>query len=297
MLTIKKLSECKLDEALIAWNSGFEGYYFDASMDVDRFFARFGLENLSPSLSIIAFDGEKPVGILLSGLKKINGKNIAWNGGTGVATAYRRIGVGKLLIDKAVDLYKEADVEISTLEALSENTRAIKLYEQKGYKKVDEVIHLRNDVVPEFYGSQDYQAIYTSAHDAQFFSMYQTDTPWQSQWFSMKEGQALQLIDSEGKTVAYGLFKRQFDADGTLKSVIVTHCYVREDVSVNNNLIDSLFSHLFPPSITNYECTVAFFLISNKRIYHYLLEKGFTRKVNQVWMKRLVKEGVKMYGS
>lgn len=292
LITIKRLKECTLEDALIGWNTGFEGYYFNATMDIDRFSARLGLENLSATLSIVAFDGEKPVGILLSGYKKIKGKKIAWNGGTGVAKDYRRKGVGKLLLDKAIDLYEEAEVEISTLESIAENTKAINLYKQKGYKIVDEVVHLRSEEVPEFNGALEYQAVYTSAQDAQYFSMYQSDSPWQSQWFAMKEGQALQLINSEGETVAYGLFKRQFDGDGTLKAVVVTHCYVNEQVAEKGTILDTLFSYLFPPSSMKYECTVAFFPVSNKDVYQFLLDKGFTRRVNQVWMKRTVREGV-----
>ncbi|MCA1319087.1 GNAT family N-acetyltransferase [Bacillus tianshenii] len=292
MFTIKKLSECKLEEAVAAWNTGFQGYFFDATMDVDRFTTRLGLENLSTSLSIVAFDQQKPIGILLSGVKTVDGKKVAWNGGTGVATEYRRKGIGKLLIDKALEIYEEADVEVSTLEAITENTKAISLYEKKGYKIVDEVVHLRCEEMPEFYGALDYQAVFTSAQESQYLPIYKHDTPWQSQWFSMKEGQALQLVDIDGDTVAYGLFKREFDEDGTLKSVTVTHCYIQEGKGNPDYLIDSLFSYLFPPSSINYVCTVAFFATSNKRVHQFLLDKGFTKRVGQVWMKKAIKEGI-----
>ncbi|WP_223700441.1 GNAT family N-acetyltransferase [Sutcliffiella deserti] len=292
MFIIKKLYECKLEEAVEAWNKGFEGYFFDATMDVDRFTARLGHENLSPSLSIIAFDKEKPIGILLSGMKQINGKKVAWNGGTGVAKPYRQKGVGKLLIEAAIKIYEETDVDISTLEAITENMKAISLYEKMGYEVVDEVVHLRKDDVPEFYGTLDYQAVFTSVLDAQYFPIYKSDTPWQSQWFAMKEGQALQLLNDRGETVAYGLFKREYEEDGTLKSVVVTHCFINESKGNPEFLIDSLFSFLFPPAATSYSCTVAFFLLSNTKVYHYLLDKGFIRRVNQVWMKKTVKEKV-----
>lgn len=292
MFTVKKLSECKLEEALAAWNTGFEGYFFDATMDVDRFTARLGMENLSAALSIVAFDQQKPIGILLSGVKTINGRRVAWNGGTGVAVAYRRKGVGKLLIDKAMEIYEEANVEVSTLEAINENTKAISLYETKGYKIVDEVVHLRTEEMPGFYGALGYQAVFTSAQDVQYLPIYRHDTPWQSQWFSMKEGQALQLVNNNRETVAYGLFKREYDEDGTMKSVTVTHCYVKEEEGNPEHLIDSLFSYMFPPSSVNYVCTVAFFLLSNRRVYQFLLDKGFTKRVEQVWMKKAIKECV-----
>ncbi len=51
------------------------------------------MEGLSAELSIIAFQDEQPVGIALSGLRTIDGKKVAWNGGTGVAVPLRSQGV------------------------------------------------------------------------------------------------------------------------------------------------------------------------------------------------------------
>src|SRR5690606_28819443 len=129
--------------AVEAWNKGFEGYYFDATTTVDQFTNRMVLEGLSPSLSILAFDCDKPVGLILNGVRMIDGKKVAWNGGTGVAKDYRRNGVGKQLMDATLAIYEEEGVQIATLEAIKQNEKAIKLYENKGYKIVDELVHLQ----------------------------------------------------------------------------------------------------------------------------------------------------------
>jgi GNAT superfamily N-acetyltransferase len=292
VIIIKKLSECTLNEALAAWNTGFEGYFFDATMDVDRFAARLGNENISADLSIVAFDENIPVGLLLSGHKSVNGNKIAWNGGTGVASDYRRKGIGKLLLDRALELYEEAGVHLSTLEAISENERAIALYKLKGYKVAESVIHLTAKTMPEFESVSEYQAIYNTSSEAQFIPIYQSDTPWQSQWWCMKEGQTVQLLNIDGETVAYGMFKRNHAEDGALESIVVTHCFVQMEAEKAEVLLESLFSYLFPPSVSAYQCTVAFFPTSRKEIYEFLLEKGFTKKVEQVWMKKPINERV-----
>nr|WP_309100115.1 hypothetical protein [Fredinandcohnia onubensis] len=62
MITIKRLSQCTLEDAVVAWNKGFEGYYFDMTTTVDFFTRRLILEGLSPTLSVIAYDEERPVG-------------------------------------------------------------------------------------------------------------------------------------------------------------------------------------------------------------------------------------------
>ncbi|MCG1020419.1 GNAT family N-acetyltransferase [Sutcliffiella horikoshii] len=286
MFQIRRLTDCTLNQALLAWNRGFEGYFFDAKMDVDRFTARIGQECISADLSIVAFDGEEPVGLLLSGYKQIGNELIAWNGGTGVASSHRRKGVGKLLVDKACELYLEKGIKTSTLEAISENKQAISLYESRGYKVVDEVIHLTLETPVDFEDSLDYQPVYSSSQASQFLPLYKQDTPWQSQWWCMKDGQMIQLLGNEGETVAYALFKKQYSADGTLNSIVVTHCFIEENLSNTDRVLEALFSNLFPPSATLYQCTIAFFQTSNEVVYKYLKTKGFNKKIGQVWMKK-----------
>ncbi|WP_198530492.1 GNAT family N-acetyltransferase [Bacillus sp. LL01] len=257
-------------------------------MDVDRFTTRIGNENISADLSIVAFDEKEPVGLLLSGYKRIGKEMVAWNGGTGVAASHRRKGIGKLLVDKACELYKEKEIHTSTLEAISENKQAILLYESKGYKVVDEVVHLTLETPGDFEDTLDYHPVFSSSQAAQYLSLYQHNTAWQSQWWCMKEGQLIQLLDNEGETVAYAMFKRQYSADGTLKAIVVTHCYIKENSSDPNKVLEALFSHLFPPSATNYQCTIAFFHTSNETVYKFLTDRGFNRKVEQVWMKKTI---------
>ncbi|WP_060666037.1 GNAT family N-acetyltransferase [Bacillus sp. CHD6a] len=292
MYHIKRLSECTLNQALEAWNKGFEGYFFDATMDVDRFAARLGQENISATLSIIAFDDENPIGLLLSGLKKIGDNLVAWNGGTGVAASHRRKGIGKLLVEKACELYEEKGIHTSTLEAISKNDHAIALYEKKGYKVVDHVVHLSLETSVEFKDSLEFYPVHTSAHDAQYLSSYHHDTPWQSQWWCMKDGLTLQLLGSEGETAAYAMFKRQYSPDGTLKAIAVTHCFINEGQQEPERVLEALFFHLFPPTVAPYQCTVAFFQTSNKMVYDYLIDKGFAMKVEQVWMKKAITAAV-----
>ncbi|CAG9619938.1 GNAT family N-acetyltransferase [Sutcliffiella rhizosphaerae] len=292
MYHIKRLSDCTLNETVEAWNKGFEGYFFDVRMDVDRFTSRLGNDNISASLSFVAFDGNTPIGLLLSGVKLLDKEKFAWNGGTGVASSYRRKGVGKLLVDQALEVYMQEGVHVATLEAIATNEKAIKLYESKGYEIIDNVIHLTADKSFEQSESNRYYPLYGAAVDAQYLPLYQWETPWQSQWWCMKDGQSIQLLTQEGETVAYALFKRHHSEDGTLKSVTVTHCFIKEEVDHHDKVLECLLSHLFPASTTDYQCTMAFFKTSNQKMYQFLLNKGFTHKVEQVWMKKIIKSPV-----
>ncbi|MCK9910183.1 GNAT family N-acetyltransferase, partial [Microbacteriaceae bacterium K1510] len=117
LITIKRLSECTFEEGTKAWNRGFEGYYFDATSTVDRFTARLGMEGLSPALSVVGFVDGEPVGLVLTGVRTIDGKKVAWNGGTGVATEFRHQGVGRELMAALLEIYRQEGIHMAILEA------------------------------------------------------------------------------------------------------------------------------------------------------------------------------------
>ncbi|TQR09309.1 GNAT family N-acetyltransferase [Psychrobacillus soli] len=145
MITFKTMDHVTFKESHELFTNGFEGYYIPMKMSLDTFVARFGNENLSPALSIIMFDEGNPIGFVLQGIREVDGQKIAWNGGTGIIPKYRGKKLGCLLIEKALTILKQQDVEIATLEALSINQPAIKLYEKVGYKVIDTLHFLEAD--------------------------------------------------------------------------------------------------------------------------------------------------------
>ncbi|MFB5265865.1 hypothetical protein ACE41H_03570 [Paenibacillus enshidis] len=73
MIRIEKMTSCTIDEAVQAWNDGFEGYYFNAATTPEAFLKRMVAEDLSPALTLLAFDGNQPVGIIMHGTRTVQG--------------------------------------------------------------------------------------------------------------------------------------------------------------------------------------------------------------------------------
>ena len=136
MITIRRLCDCTLQDVILAWNEGFEGYFVKMNFSLEQFLKRLVHEELSAEHSILLYDGDTPVGIVLNGMREIDGKKLAWNGGTGIAPAYRNKGLGRLAIAECIRIYEEEGVESATLEAIAENHPAIGLYEKMGYKTI-----------------------------------------------------------------------------------------------------------------------------------------------------------------
>ncbi|SFA89963.1 MULTISPECIES: GNAT family N-acetyltransferase [unclassified Bacillus (in: firmicutes)] len=248
MINIKRLSECSVDKAVKAWNVGFEGYFFDATTNADAFLNRMVMEGLSTKLSVVAFHDQEPIGIVLSGIREVNGEKIAWNGGTGVAKDFRKKGVGKLMMEASFTIYREEGVKLATLEAISENENAIKLYESIGYQIVDELEYL------EMNGSQDespfglsveYKLQRLLPQQAGLLSFYKGGNPWQTQWQSAKGGEAITLVDESGIEAGYAYYRRSLDEKGNHVATVLFQCEANPECKDPASIIESLLHHVF----------------------------------------------------
>jgi GNAT superfamily N-acetyltransferase len=283
MITIKRLHECRIDEIVQAWNSGFEGYFVPINMNPQSFFTRMIMEGLSLELSIVAFDGQLPIGIVVNGVRTINGKKIAWNGGTGVALDYRKKGIGKLLIEETIKIYEGQQVKLATLEAISENVKAISLYEKKGYKIVDWLGHFSQKGLISFEevaSNLPFMIKKGLPWDASRLSFYQ-DISWQTQWQSVHDGESIILHNAEETPVAYAIFKRIWNENGEESSIIVYQVGFNP-AHYEENVANYLLREIFQTSeavknVINYP-------LSNKAFVDYLKNIGFEERVEQVYM-------------
>ncbi|MEH7224960.1 GNAT family N-acetyltransferase [Bacillus sp. JJ1566] len=288
MITIKRLSECTLEDAVVAWNKGFEGYYFDMTTTVDLFTRRLILEGLSPTLSVIAYDGDRPVGLILNGIRLINGKKVSWNGGTGVDPEYRGKGVGKELIEAVLAIYENEGVEVATLEAVKDNVKAISLYEKAGYKIVDEIVHLQHtDQLSKdafLSGKNQFTLIKGIPIDASQVPFYKAMVPWQTQWNNARDGESILALDENEAIVGYAIFKRLFNEEGTLQSIILFQCEAEPSHHQKEDIVRDLLRMIYSQTNLNVARTAANISMSNKILRDLLEKEGFKVKAEQVFM-------------
>jgi GNAT superfamily N-acetyltransferase len=241
---IKQLTECSLNDILNAWNNGFQGYDVNVSMNMKQLLSRMDIQNLSPEHSFIAFDEQKPIGIVLNGLRKTKtGKIIAWNGGTAVVPEYRHQGIGRMLIEASIAMYKKENVHIATLEALSQNKKAIQLYEKMGYQIVDELLILEKKEVKTYCIAEKLLSTYSgevkSAEELAAVHFYPDIVPWQTDFRSVKNGEVL-FIYQNHSLLGYVLFKRSCNELGKVEDVTIFQCETA-DVEDKQDIIDFAF--------------------------------------------------------
>lgn len=277
-MVIKKLSECRIDEALDAWNGGFSDYYSPIKMTSLQFIGRMGTLSLSPDHSYVAFQNDIPAGIVLNGLSTIKGKTHAWNGGTSVKPDFRSFGVGRELIKKSLEMYEAEGADRVTLEAFAVNERAIRLYERLGYRYADTLLFLENKKALKenpFGSVSGYTVEKGSVNEAVSLPFYNPDVPWQTHGPFIASGLALIAFDQKGIPAAYALLQKKYGEEGDLSDVILFHCQARDN---EQEPVIALLNSAFPAGKVYRQST--FNLPASSPAAKLLEKAGFTEGIS-----------------
>jgi ribosomal protein S18 acetylase RimI-like enzyme len=140
MIIYKKCNEVDVDVVFKAFSIGFSDYIIKFDMTKDFFIDRFfGPEGNALENSFVAIDDDKPVGIVLSGIKEYEGIRTMRCGTMAVAPDYRGTGISK----KLMELHKEVAINNGCkqlfLEVVVGNDRAINFYKKLNYSKIYDI--------------------------------------------------------------------------------------------------------------------------------------------------------------
>ncbi|WP_308639441.1 GNAT family N-acetyltransferase [Paenibacillus silvisoli] len=289
MISYISLSQLSANEMVALWNRGFEGYYFNATMDLDRYLSRAVSEGLSLEHSLaIAEDGE-PVGFTMNGFRMINGKKTAWNGGTGIAKEYRGKGYGKQLLQRTVELYRQQGVELALLEAIIQNEPAIKLYQSVGYRVMGELISVSNEdaldaslLLPSF--PHRFTIRHVEPQELLELPFYDRLSAWQTQWQSHKDGECCIIADG-AEQVGFALYKRGYGDDGQLKSIGLYQCEAAPGRADQSKILKTLLREVFGPLEQPIKRSTLNLRSTNTELHELFERLGFKPYVEQVHME------------
>jgi ribosomal protein S18 acetylase RimI-like enzyme len=140
-ITYRKCSEVEDRQIHQAFSDGFSDYIIKMEIPYEDFVKRFfGPEGNSRKFSFIAFDGDKPVGVILGGIKTYESIKTMRCGTLAISSGYR----GKRISQQLFELHKEAAIEQGCkqlfLEVIVGNDRAINFYKRLGYEKVYDIV-------------------------------------------------------------------------------------------------------------------------------------------------------------
>ncbi|PFR04918.1 GNAT family N-acetyltransferase [Bacillus anthracis] len=137
MLQYKRCSEVNIDLVYEAFKDGFSDYIIKMEVSKGDFIKKFfGAEGNSLEHSFLVLDGDKPVGVILGGIKVYESIKTMRCGTLAIHPNYRGTGASQ----KLFELHKEEAIQNECkqlfLEVIVGNDRAIHFYTKLGYEKV-----------------------------------------------------------------------------------------------------------------------------------------------------------------
>lgn len=294
-IQLGRLIDCTFAEALKLRNRGFEQYYSDMTLTMERLISSLHNHSIRPEHSVVAYIDGNPVGFVFVGIKTVEGKKLAWNGGTGVFPEYRGRGIAKHMMLEVNRIMKAEEVDRATLEVVTKNAHAIAAYEKGGFQIVDRLAGLRfSGALPRpFYSDplpSGYQAVYGKAADVRRLSFYRETVAWDGMWHNLGHGESLIIRDAAGEAAGYALFVRSYDEGGRLKSVDLRQCEAAPARGDQERIFRILLSEVYGPYDHSCSRSTSNLAMSSQIDIQLLKEASFTTKYEQ-YLMILDKEG------
>ncbi len=138
-MVLRAAIELPLPRLAESFAAAFEAYFVPVSADVVSFAARLRAEHVDLAASLIAWEGDVPVGLAL----------VARRGGTariaamGVVPAARKRGLGRVLLDGAIGQARARGERRIVLEVIEQNVAARALYERSGFTMTRRLVGFR----------------------------------------------------------------------------------------------------------------------------------------------------------
>jgi len=133
IVAANELSMASLAELFTAT---YEGYEVPTHLDEAAMAFMVGLVDIDLAQSVIAYDGRTPVAACMLALRG----DRSWIGGMGVVKAARGRGLGRVVMDAAIERARRHGARVMHLEVLVNNTPARRIYEALGFRQTRELV-------------------------------------------------------------------------------------------------------------------------------------------------------------
>ena len=145
MISYRLLSVADFVPLYDCFLEAFSDYQVDMRMSREQFEQRIARDGVRLEISAGAFDNEKMIGFYMNGAGLWQGKQTAYDAGTGVIPEYRGRSVAKELFPFMAPRLCQVGIVQYLLEVLSENERAVALYRKLGFVETRVLAVLRSD--------------------------------------------------------------------------------------------------------------------------------------------------------
>ena len=137
------LEAVPLQNILDAFNRAFVDYFVPIDFTLDQFRLKIDLEDIQLKYSVGCFIHGQLIGFILHGKRKLAGKTILYNAGTGLLPEYRNKKLVRHMYNYFLTQPLTAGINKIELEVITENIQAIRAYEHVGFLKKEIAIYYK----------------------------------------------------------------------------------------------------------------------------------------------------------
>jgi ribosomal protein S18 acetylase RimI-like enzyme len=132
MISIMPLGETTFDDLYTAFSKAFQDY--DRTWNRDELAKMLQRRGYVGALSYGAFHDGILVSFTLNGIGIFEGKQTAYDAGTGTLKEYRAKGLATQIFQESIPFLKQKGIEQYLLEVLQHNTKAVSVYTKLGFR-------------------------------------------------------------------------------------------------------------------------------------------------------------------
>ena len=133
-MTIHTLESISIQELTSAFNSSFEGYFIPIQLNETVLLDKIKAENIFLEYSVGVSINNQLVAFILVGIDSKNNQMLSYNAGTGVIPEFRGQHLPQKMYDYLLPLLHKNNIRNHYLEVITQNQKALKIYESIGYQ-------------------------------------------------------------------------------------------------------------------------------------------------------------------
>ena len=148
-MEIRTLKGIGVDKITETFNTAFANYFIPLQLTSEQLLAKFRADRVDLDLSVGTFYQGRLAAFILHGFDVIDGKQIVYNGGTGVVPSARGQHLTQRMYQFVLPILLKKGAHKVVLEVITKNTQAIRSYEKTGFKVVRELSCYKGEVALE----------------------------------------------------------------------------------------------------------------------------------------------------
>jgi ribosomal protein S18 acetylase RimI-like enzyme len=139
-MIVHTLSSTSIAELVQVFNASFKDYFLPIEFTDETLSNKIKSENIFLDYSVGVSINNQLVAFILTGIDSEDNKMLSYNAGTGVIPEFRGQHLPQLMYDFLLPLVNKNNIKKHVLEVITQNQKAIKIYQTIGYQITKKVV-------------------------------------------------------------------------------------------------------------------------------------------------------------